>query len=225
MLGNVARLLPGTVWQFVGRMYLARAHGVTTLQSSIAIAYEIATLVVTSLLVGVVTLPLWPASLHLPGWLGLLAIVPLCFLWPRLLPSVVRLYGKVRKQEIADVPQLPWARLLVAVAATAAQCLLSGLAIWLLVGAFSPVPTLSIVVFTGMEALAWLLGYVTVLAPGGVGVADASLAALLASQLTLAIGSVAALTFRVLLLVVESLVTLVAVGLNPKVLADARRQR
>lgn len=224
MLSNVARLLPGTVWQWVGRVYLAGTHGVSTLQSSLSVAYEIAVLVVSALVVGLGTLPLWPEALRLPGWMAVLVVVPLVLLWPTFLPAVVRLYAKVRKQPLSDIPPLPWLNLLAAVAATVLQFFLSGLALWLLLGAFVQLPISYAIALAGMQAMTWLLGYVTVLAPGGLGVADASLAGLLGSTVALSISSAVALLFRGLLLISEILVTLVAIALHPKVLRDARRQ-
>lgn len=222
MLSNTARLLPGTVWQWIGRVYLAGTHGVSTVQATVSVAYEIAVLVVSALLVGFATLPFWPASLHLPSWLGLLAIPPLVFLWPGFLPSIVRLYARLRQQEIEDVPRLPWYRLFWAVLATVVQFFLMGGTVWALAQAFAPISTSAFVVLAGMQAAAWLLGYVTVIAPGGIGVADASRAGLLGSYVPLAVGSAIALTYRVLLLISEILVTLVAIALHPKVLANAK---
>lgn len=225
MLSNTARLLPGTVWQWIGRVYLAGTHGVTTAQATVSVAYEIAVLVASALLVGFGTLPLWPETLHIPGWFGLLALFPLILLWPGFLPYLVRLYALLRKQPLEAVPRLPWTRLFVAISATVAQFLLTGVTFWVLLSAFTTVPFIVVLAISGMQALAWLLGYVTIIAPGGLGVADASRAALVSSYSTLAVGSAVALIFRVLLLISEILVTLVAIALHPKVLADAQRRR
>ncbi len=224
MLSNVARLLPGTVWQWIGRIYLAGTHGVSSLQASVSVAYEIATLVVSALLVGLLTLPLWPVPIDLPLWLGLLGLIPLALLWPTTLPWVVSWYGRLRQQPLTTIPTLPLANLVTAVAATVLHFLVNGLAIWLLVSIFTPQSAGAIVAFAGMYALAWLLGYATIIAPGGLGVADASLAGLLAAGTTAAVGSAVALLYRALLFVSELLVTGIAIALHPKVLADAHRR-
>src|SRR3990167_800589 len=48
MLSNAARLLPGTVWQWIGRVYLAETHGVSKTQTLLSVGYEVALLLVTS---------------------------------------------------------------------------------------------------------------------------------------------------------------------------------
>lgn len=224
MLSNVARLLPGTIWQWVGRVYLAGEYGVTKLQASVSVAYEIATLVVSAALVGAVTLPWWPVSIDLPWWLSFLAVIPLGFLWPTTLPWLVGLYGRIRKQPLADIPQMPLGRLVQAVGANVLHFGINGVAIWLLMSLFVSQSPMLIVAHAGMYAAAWLLGYVTIVAPGGLGVADASLAGLLAARATVAIGSLVALLYRVLLLINELLITALAITLNPSIVAKARQK-
>lgn len=223
MLSNVARLLPGTVWQWLGRVYLAGTHGIKPVVASVAVAYEIAILVVSALLVGFLTLPLWPIPLMLPWWLGLIGLGPLVFLWPSTLPWIVSLYAQAKGEPLTIIPQLPLSRLLVAVGANLLHFALNGVAIWLLIELFSPQPIVHSIAYAGMYALAWLLGYVTIIAPGGIGVADASLAGLLGVQTSVAIGSTVAILYRILLFVLELVITGLAIVVHPKVLIDVRK--
>lgn len=218
MMSNIARLLPGTVWQWVGRVYLAGGHGIGRLEASLSVGYEIATLVVTALLVGFGTLPLWPISIELPWWLGLLGLGPLALLWPTTLPWVVARYAAMKGESLGAIPPLPVRRLLAAIGATVLHFGLNGVAIWFLVGLFAPQPIVHSIAYAGMYALAWLLGYATIIAPGGVGVADASLAGLLGAQVGVAVGSAVAILYRGLLFVSELLVTGIAIALHPNIL-------
>jgi len=222
MLSNVARFLPGTIWQWIGRGYLANQYAVTPVQATLSIAYEIALVVVTALVVGLASLPLWPVALHLPWWISLTGLLPALFLWPTTLPAVVRLYQKVRNQTSQDIPTLSWRSLLSVLAVNTSQLLVNGLAIWLLLSLFAPQAAVSILAYAGMYALTWLLGYVTLIAPGGLGVADASLAGLIAAQTSTAIGSAVALLYRALLLVSELIITGLAVALHPAILTSVR---
>ena len=220
MLSNIARLLPGTIWQWIGRGYLAGQYGVTPLQASLSIAYEITLAVVTALVVGFSTLPLWPITIHLPWWIGLAGLLPLIFIWPTTLPKIVSIYQRIRHQPNNNIPRLPFQSLLVGSVANLVQFFVSGLALWLLIGILAPQQPFSrILAYAGMYALAWLLGYVTIIAPGGLGVADASLAGLIAAQTSTAIGSAVALIYRVLLLISELIITLVAIIWQPNILS------
>lgn len=224
MLSNVARLLPGTIWQWIGRGYLAGEYGVSATQATLSIAYEIALVVMTALVVGLASVPLWPVHLALPWWLSLAGLVPAVFLWPTTLPAVVRAYQRVRKLPNDPVPRLSIAVLLSVFGLNTAQLLVNGAAIWYLVSLFAPQPPIHILAYAGMYALTWLLGYVTIVSPGGLGVADASLAGLLAAQIAASVGSAVALLYRILLLVSEVVVTVITIAIHPKILTSIRKK-
>src|SRR3990167_935229 len=60
-------------------------------------------------------------------------------------------------------------------------------------------------VVLGIFALSWLLGYVTLLAPGGLGVVELSLASLLSLYIPFTTAAVVAVTFRILLFLTEAI--------------------
>lgn len=225
MLSNAARLLPGTVWQWIGRVYLAEQYGVTKTQTLVSVGYEIALLVVSSGAIALIGLPFWPVGITVPWWVSLVGVASLAFLWPTTLPWLVRLYSKLRKQPLTEVPILPMRALLEAIGYTLLRTIIcNGLALWLLVDIFHPTTPSEIIGLAGIYLLAWLVGYVTIIAPGGVGVADASLAGLVGARTSLAAGSAVALLFRVILFVNELVVTGVAVALQPDILTEVRKR-
>lgn len=65
-------------------------------------------------------------------------------------------------------------------------------------------------VFIGMFSLSWLLGYITLLAPAGLGVTEMSLTALLSLYIPFSLAAVLAIAFRVALVGTEIMFLLVA---------------
>jgi glycosyltransferase 2 family protein len=174
---QLGKYLPGSVWQYAGRVGLARAHGVPVRTALLSLGIEVGASAIAAVAVGLFVLPLvaaLPLALALGGLvflvttkgarvaevvLGLVArIAPITSseLRPalRALPRMVLLYVPV------------WG--------------LYGLAFWLTARALFPISAGDLVFFVAAFALGWLVGMAAVFAPGGIGVREAVLVGLLA---------------------------------------------
>ncbi len=110
---------------------------------------------------------------------------------PRLLPPLLRLAEQVtgKSVSIGPVPQRPiW----VAAGASVIAWVLYGVAFWLFAAGVTPSATGPIGGYIAVFTASYLLGYVILLAPGGLGVRETALAAFL-EQLHLAVGGPALL--------------------------------
>jgi glycosyltransferase 2 family protein len=190
---QLAKYIPGTVWQYAGRATLARAQGIPVRAVGISLPIELAALA-----------------------LGAAAMSPLLLGWWGVLPVIGLAVTAVAAERLgAGKP---------AAAAGARACLyylcawpLVGLGFWLTARALVTVPAHDLPVYVGAYAIAWLVGFVAVYAPGGLGVREAVLVALLSGRLGTADALVVAAVSRALL----TLVDLVLAGgglawLNPR---------
>jgi uncharacterized membrane protein YbhN (UPF0104 family) len=197
----VARYVPGNIWHFAGRVVLARSAGLDVLTTLTASAYEQVLTVAGALLVAGLFLPLAGggggyllAVLAVP--LGLLVFHPRLQRW--LLARSARLAGSAPPTPLSI---LQLARL---VPLYVLPHLAAGLALAAL-GWPSGVDPLAAL---GAFSFAWAAGFLTLLTPGGLGVREVTLAALLAALSPAPEPAVLAIGHRLVLTMAEFLVAL-----------------
>lgn len=211
ILSNAARFLPGSVWQYPSRIYLASQVGTSIAVSSTCLIIEILLQVLAGTIIIFLVIPLLPLEFTITPLLSLLTIIPLLiFLFlPKVLdlifPLLLRLYKKIKKAaKVTEPPPLkrpPWQALL----ATFGTFILPGASLYFLIHAFTET-SFSLLTVIGIYAISWLTGYFVFIVPAGLGVADATLAALLGLFIPLPLSSLIVICFRFLLLASEILI-------------------
>jgi len=194
---QLGKYLPGSVWQYAGRVELARVRGVPVRSTVLSLGVEIAASAFAAGLIALFVLPLAVAvPLALAGLVVLVLVAsgraerllyPLIRIGRRLVPiPAMDLRPALRAVPLIAVLYIPvWA--------------IYGVAFWLSGRAFFPISTHEVVFFTAAFALGWLTGMVVVFAPGGIGVREAVLVAVLAPRVGQAEAIVIAGTSRILL--------------------------
>ena len=199
---QLGKYLPGSVWQYAGRVGLARNRGVPMQRALVSVAAEIGYSAVAAA---------GAASLIL-GWIAAAGIFAgLAVLLALVLARRQRL-GRLFERAPSDGQgaRVDRRSILAALhAAPAAVVLylvvwgLYGLAFWTTGRALFAVPVSELARYIGVFALAWLAGLVAFFAPGGIGVREAVIAALLTHRLGEANAIVLAATSRIVLSAID----------------------
>lgn len=175
---ELARYLPGVIWQVVGRVYLAKPYGVRGSHCSASQILELVIFLLANLLVAVACL-VWLGTKHMHGpaerWMYVaMALVPVLtlLLHPRVLYRLMN--GTLRRLgKPVIVPQMGFATLAGLLAWSMAGLLWQSLAIWLLVA--EPLGGLQLAkwwIVAGAYCLAWCAGFLAVWAPAGLGIRE-----------------------------------------------------
>lgn len=172
-ISNLGRYLPGKVWQIIAMGAMAQERGVSALAASgSAIVVNL-----VNLLAGFCVVAATGSALFDRPWISVVMASALVFLLaagPRLLPALGRVASRVSGRELV-VPTLPASAIWTASAGCVAAWLLYGTAFKLFVAGVmggAPGPWASYVAaFTG----SYLLGYIAVFSPGGLGVREGTL--------------------------------------------------
>jgi hypothetical protein len=199
---QLAKYLPGSVWQYAGRVGLAHNRGVPIQPALLSVVGEIgysaiAAGAVASLILGWVT-----AAAVFLGLAGMLALGRaargrIATFFERA-PSDQTDARLDRRSVLATLRAAPATIVLYLVV----WCLY-GLAFWALGRALFAVPASDLPRYIGVFALAWLAGVVAFFAPGGIGVREAVIAALLAAPLGQANAIVLAAASRIVLSTID----------------------
>lgn len=217
-LSQLGRYLPGRVGQFVWMLSFSRRFGIEKTSAVLATCLQLAFQCGLGVIVGVAVL--WDAN-----------ISPLHTFWGHLemVRKGIRLGGTVivvlgvgaflyRRRIAAAVPHLKKLfRAMFLVRLIGLYILLWGLlgiAFFLFIRGFSPVSTSQLFRVTGIYAIAWSLGFLSVVTPSGLGVREGVLSLLLTSVLPPATATWVALLSRLWTLSAELLIGGVAFGLS-----------
>ncbi|MEN9216516.1 MAG: hypothetical protein Q6K90_04230 [Gloeomargarita sp. HHBFW_bins_162] len=208
---NLAKYIPGNVWHFYGRIQAAQRCHIPVGVVIVSILLEALLLVAVAVIVGATRWEtwLWPVGALL---MVLVALHPSCL--NRLLGWVGR-----RKAKGAVLPPIRSYPLPLLLGALGFMGLRGG-GFLLVLGAWLPLRWQELPHLLGAFGLAWLLGFIVPLAPGGLGVFEATLTASLVGIVPTEIVLAAAVGYRLVSLIAEVAAAGVGVGwgrrdLNP----------
>ena len=191
---ELARYLPGAVWQVVGRVYLTKPYGVRGSVVSTSQVMELALFLLANLIValGALTFLGWKAfdgTARL--WLVVSAVlIPVLSmaLHPKVFyPVADRILVKLKKPPIQK--RMRWKSMIDLLLWNILGLLVQGLAIYLVVFELLDLKLAKWWVVTGAYCLAWCAGFLAFWAPGGLGVREAVFIAAMNFAIPLAVRS------------------------------------
>jgi uncharacterized membrane protein YbhN (UPF0104 family) len=212
---QLTKYLPGGIWVIPSRVVLLREMGFDATTSSLALATEMISLASASFLLGL--LSLGPVTTTL-GWnpytililfLGFLLAIGLLIVSPellaRFLPSRFTLpeaFKEIARFSIAERGKST----LFSIMLYLVQWSIAGLGFHLLLISIDPQIGASNLLFSvGVFSFSWVIGYITIVSPGGIGVRESILVILLGTLAAEPIPILAAILYRMYWLVIELL--------------------
>jgi uncharacterized membrane protein YbhN (UPF0104 family) len=199
LLGQLGKYLPGNFWAVAAQTALARRAGVPASRGASAGVVAIGINILTGLALGAI---LVPSLLHGGAARSVLLVVLLAgfavALSPAILTRLVNTGLRIVKQPVL-ARRVTWGGVLSASGLSVLSWVSYGASVWVLAIAAGAAPLESLVYCVAGVALAMTVGVLVVIAPSGVGVREAVIAAALSPVLTssdaLAVALVARLVF------------------------------
>lgn len=205
-LSNIIRYIPGNIWQFLGMAELAHEAGVPRLVTLTSIVLHQA----ISTAVGVVVAALYFAAVGEGAWLRylrpLLWLAPLglFLLQPRLLQAALN--GVLRRLGRPTIQvTLTWGQVWLLILRYFVVWLILGLSFAALVRAVTPIALDAVPFLVAAWAAAYVIGYLSLLTPAGLGVREGVLAVLLFTLMPQPVAAVVAIIARLWMVVGEVL--------------------
>lgn len=203
ILPNVSRYVPGVVWQYLGRMYLLSKQGVDKKHGMLAVLLNALFTFSTGALVMLLTYSMGHAWI-LILIIGVILIAPIVFSNQKLLNFVLGVLYKVTKKKFEHKNvKFKFRWLLLSSLTTFSQFIFAGVMLFCIVGSLTEISWQLIPFFAGIYAGAWILGYISFFAPGGLGIQEISMAGLLSLFVPMPVASLSAILFRFFLVIAE----------------------
>jgi hypothetical protein len=221
-LPNLGKYVPGKIWAAVGRVYLCNLSGIPVTQGSVGLAVENVCYILGGAIFAAITLPLaallereamTERALILPV-LGVVA-VGLVAVHPRIWGGAARLILRRLGREPLE-PRIGYGRSLALVMGYVLSWSVLGAGMWAWCTGIVPLdPALGLRV-VGLYVVAWSLGYLSMIAPAGIGVREGIMMAGLAGHLPPEAAVAIALGLRVLFTGIDLAGALVGLAAAPE---------
>lgn len=213
-IGNLSKYVPGSIWPVLVQAELGADHGIARSRSAVSVMLSYTVMTCSGLVVAAITLPFAAAgSVAQYFWVLLLIPVGVAVLSP---PVLNRLLGLVlrlsRQPALGD--GISYRGLARTMGWALGAWVTNGLMIYVLMRQLAGDRQGTLLVSIGAYSLSWVVGFLAVFAPAGLGIREVVMVAALHSQTTtVAIAITVALVQRALSVVADAATGGVAVGL------------
>ena len=202
-VGEIGKYVPGGIWPVLGRGELARRGGLQRSAAYASVVLSLAALYLSAMLVTAVLVPLRFLDAGDTSALWVLVLLPigLLLLHHRVLDWLVRRAERLLRRELpVQVP--PWSASLGLVARYLPSWLLIGTATWCIARAFDA--SVGWMTIAPAAILSWVVGFVLVPVPGGVGVREAAFVALVGTSIPSSTRATIAIVARLTFMLVDA---------------------
>jgi glycosyltransferase 2 family protein len=212
---NIGRYLPGKLWSVVGLIFYTSEYGISKKQTTLAVITNEVAGKASGLILGICYF-FFSDSLkgYLPAMIILLAGC-MVVIHPWVLDKIINTGLRILKKETIEIEFGYWS-ILKFVLIFIISWLLHSLAFYVLVNSMAPIGSVSLFKFATILPLCWVIGYIILLAPGGLGVREAMLVVMLGEFLPKEVALAIALIQRVWFTVVEGINVLMALAVPAK---------
>ncbi len=217
-IGQLGKYVPGSIWPVLAQSELGADHGVPRSRSALSVLLSYAVMTCSGAVVAMVTLPFATASsVAQYFWIIFLVPVAIVLLSPPVLNRLLRLTLRLSRQPALEQGvsfkglgrTMVWA---------VAGWTFNGAMIYVMMRQLAGHQQGTLLVSIGAYSLSWVIGFVAVFAPAGVGVREAVMVAVLSTLTTPATALTVALVSRALGVVADA-----ATGAAASALVGRRR--
>lgn len=208
-VSNFGRFIPGVVVHYLARVYMSKKIGIGVKQSAMTVVLEAYYTLVGAILIGGLGLSILADLINFSKefflFLYLLIVLITLFLPPRILLTSVSKLPFLKKIDI-KIARFNYKKHLFLCLLSAVLFILNGIAFYSLSFNFYGLDVKYLPVIVGLFSLSWITGFLTPVAPGGLGVSDLSFVFLLSPFYTFPEASFLVVLYRIGLLAAEGLV-------------------
>lgn len=203
-VAQIGKYAPGKVWFTLGRMSMAKNEGIPEDRTMVSVVIELAfSLLAATLLFGLAVLLIpreqIPRAVYL---LFLLAPLSLVAVYPPILNRIIRFTLARLKRPLFEL-RMSYPRILRILVLYVLDWALQGACCFVLISSFYPMPLSRLPVLLGGYAMSWMLGFLVLIAPAGLGIREGVYTIILKTVMPEPIAIVSALVTRVWMTVSE----------------------
>jgi uncharacterized membrane protein YbhN (UPF0104 family) len=209
-VSQVGKYVPGKLWFTVGRMYLAKKHRVSEAKTAVSTVMEIALSLLAAIMLFGIAVALVPRSLVPSRAYYAFALIPICILavYPPLLSRLTNFVLRRLRQPAVEI-KVSFAQTAGVLGLYLLMWVVQGCGCYMLVSSFYPLAVTKLPMVAGAFALSWILGFVVLVSPAGLGVREGVFTFALKMVVPEPVAIIAALFSRLWITAAEGLLAVV----------------
>jgi len=214
-LTNIGRYLPGKLWNVLGLFYLTGERGVSKRDTMLAIIISEIGYKGSAIIIGILYFIFAPLYKNLLPVMIAVLILFLIAIHPRILGYLLNMLLKLIKKQPVEIAfnYLTQAKYILLYFIV---WFLHSLAFYVFVNSFTSTETIGIFHFFTIMPLCWIVGYIMIFAPGGIGVREGMLVLILVQYMPSEIAMVIAISQRIWFILIEGVDALIALTITSK---------
>jgi len=206
---QLGKYVPGKLWFTLGRMSILKREGISEAKTMVSVVVEIILALLASLLLLGMTVLFVPRSTIPSSVYLLLLLAPVCVLlvYPRILNGILRFVLRRAGRPVFEL-RLSYLQLLLLTGMYFADWAMQGFGSFLLLNSFYPLSFAKLPVVLGGYAISWMIGFLMLVAPAGLGIREGIFTLILKMVLPEPIAIISTLLTRVWMTISEAAVAL-----------------
>ena len=197
---QMIKYLPGTIWMFLSRVYDCKKFGIEKKTAILSIYLECALLGLSAVIISILmNYKIVGGYIH-PGILIPIFIASLLLVHPTILNKILSIF----KKQNLKINDYSFSKLLGLLLFYAASWLPICAGFVFLANSITPIPAASYAYVAGTFVLAWVVGFIAIFSPGGIGVREGLISLILAQILPEPIAIIIAFGSRIWWIAIET---------------------
>jgi hypothetical protein len=200
---NFGKYVPGKIVQYASRVYLFERLGVRKTQTVVYMLLEMVYLLNSSVLVAgaLILAQPWDNSLQLlqVKWIlfGFLLVLNILVLQPSMLSKILQLVGKILRREITVTVRITFKHSVWLMTINILYWVLYGFSFAFFIHSFIPVNPNAYLFLVGANTIAYVIGYMSIIFPSGIGVREGLLTYLLGFLANIGLAGILSIFWRI----------------------------
>jgi uncharacterized membrane protein YbhN (UPF0104 family) len=195
-LATLPKYAPGKVWGILGKGYLAKREGISEHGCVITISLETILFLLGGIILFLVTASSLAKSAMPNIFYWVLILICLIVTYPKILIKITNLILSMFKRPLIDFMPNYFQVLEILFLYTICW-VIQGIGIYFLFKSFLVIPINSLLLIAGIHAFSWVVGFVTIITPAGLGVKEGIFSYFLTTVLPSGVSVLGALVVRI----------------------------
>jgi glycosyltransferase 2 family protein len=214
-LSNLGRYLPGKLWSVLGFYYFTDEFGISKKQTTLGIIISEVSSKTSALLIGLCYFFFSTSYRNLIPLMVILLALCFILIYPRIIQWIVNILFRILRRPPVEI-EFSYLSILKFNFYCIFVWLLYSLAFYAFVNSITTLSNVSLLKFATILPFCWVVGYIILIAPGGLGVREAMLIVMLGEFLPHELAVIIAVFQRVWFTLVEGITILISLAIPTK---------
>lgn len=221
-LANLIRYVPGNIWGYLARLRRQKKIGVSEPVTLYLSLIEIILMIVSAWVIFLISIFFWTQPLVIGNEYIILPAISILFLIfaifsPAIVKWYIKKYMRGRQINFAFI-RLPWRSLTKIFFIYFLYWCVQGLALYFSVISLYPAGIELIIPAAGINAVTWMIGFISFITPSGIGIRETTMIFFLATYIPVGIAGTIAIVSRLIMVICEFIMILLI-----KILSHAKK--